>query len=324
MTAGSLLKHPRPGRPGEAASRARARADRLPARAGRWMWANRAITIILLIWLVIALMAAFPQLFTSAPPNAQQLDAHLKQPGSAGHPLGTDQLGNDIYTQLVYGARTSVLVGLGTVLIGSSVGVLIALVSGYVRLARGPLDILVDVNMAFPGLLLALSLVVMIGYANVWLLSLILGATGWTAYTRVLTGVVRSLREREFILAARTSGTRQMVIIFGHILPNIMTTVRVLAVVDFSRAVLAEASLSFLGLGIQPPAVSWGLMLGQGQDYVYTAWWLVVFPGVAIAIVVLTFTVMATILQARADPARRLLRRRVRLTSASHREPSVS
>jgi peptide/nickel transport system permease protein len=292
-----------------------ARPRRSPGLAGRlkdvarWVWLNKALTVILLVWLLILLVAIFPGWFTSGDPNAQQLLDRLQPPGSPHHVLGTDQLGNDILTELIYGTRTSVIVGVGAVLIGGSIGTVAGMISGYANKASTVVGVVLDVAMAFPGILLALSVVIMIGHANEWILAIVLGVTGWTAYTRVLTGVVRSLRTREFVLAARASGRGPIAIAFGHILPNIATPLRILAVVDMSRAVLAEAGLSFLGLGIQPPSVSWGLMLGGSEDYVYTAWWLVVMPGIAIGIVVLSLTVLASVLQARSDPARRLLRR---------------
>ena len=148
----------------------------------------------------------------------------------------------------------------------------------------------------------------MLGHSSVPLLAVVLGLTGWTAYARVIGGVVTSLREREFIEAARASGQGAFAQVMQHIVPNIAGPAAVLAILDLSRVILAEASLSFLGLGIEPPTVSWGLMLGASEDYIYRAWWLVTFPGVAIAIVVLAANIIANTLQRSADPGRRTLR----------------
>jgi peptide/nickel transport system permease protein len=274
-----------------------------------WILRNKSLSIGIAIWIVTLLAALFPWLFTSQDPNTQDLLVRLAPPGTPHHPLGTDELGQDVYTRLVYGARTSVAVGFGAVLVGGTLGVTAGVIAGYFRRADGLVSGLIDVKMAFPGLLLALAIVVMIGHSNVLILSIVLGLTGWTAYARVLRGLVISLRQREFVVAARASGQRPTRIIVAHILPNIAGTISVLAVLDLSRAILAEAGLSFLGLGIQPPAVSWGLMLATAEEYIYTAWWLVTFPGLAIALVVLAANMIANALQAKMDPERRTIKR---------------
>jgi peptide/nickel transport system permease protein len=149
----------------------------------------------------------------------------------------------------------------------------------------------------------------MIGHADITVLAIVLGLTGWTAYARILRGLVMSLREREFVVASRANGMGPLRTIVAHILPNVAGTISVLAVLDLSRAVLSEAGLSFLGLGIQPPVVSWGLMLGAAQEYLYVAWWLVTFPGIAIALVVLAANMIANTLQTKMDPDRRTVKR---------------
>jgi peptide/nickel transport system permease protein len=272
------------------------------------MWRNKAVTIAIGVWAVVLLAAAFPSLFTSADPNGKDFLSVLQPPFHADHILGTDELGEDVYARIVYGARTSVEVGAGAVAIGALLGVVAGILAGYTKRARGVIGFLVDVKMAFPGLILALAVVVMVGHSSIPLLALVLGLTGWTAYTRVIGGVVTSLREREFIEAARASGQGTFAQAVHHIVPNIAGAVAVLAILDLSRVILAEASLSFLGLGIEPPTVSWGLMLGASEDYIYRAWWLVTFPGVAIAVVVLGANIIANLLQRSADPGRRALR----------------
>jgi peptide/nickel transport system permease protein len=270
---------------------------------------NKLFALSVLVWLVVLLAAIFPSLFAHGDPNNQELLARLSKPGTAGHPLGTDELGQDIYTRIVYGARTSVAVGFGAVAVGCLIGTFLGVVGGFFRRANSTVSALIDVKMAFPGLLLALAIVVMLGHSNIFILAIVLGLTGWTAYARILRGLVLSLRQREYVAAAKASGLPPYRVIVAHILPNISGTIMVLAVLDLSRAVLAEAGLSFLGLGIQPPQVSWGLMLAASESYISTAWWLVTFPGVAIALVVLAANLIANTLQGWMDPERRTVRR---------------
>jgi peptide/nickel transport system permease protein len=277
-------------------------------RAAGWARSNVLLTAALLIWAVVVLAAVAPSLFGSGDPNTQDLLNLFAHPGKSHHLLGTDDLGEDVYARLVHGARVSVAVGLGAVAIGGVIGIALGVIGGYSRRADWIVTALVDIKMAFPGLLLSLAIVIMLGHSSIPILILILGLTGWTAYARVIRSVVRSLRGREFIVAARAGGSGHMRIVFGHILPNIVGPASVLAVLDLSRVILAEAALSFLGLGIQPPSVSWGLMLGASRDYIYNAWWLVTFPGIAIGLLVLATNIVANRLQATMDPSRRTSR----------------
>jgi peptide/nickel transport system permease protein len=278
------------------------------ARGAHWLVRHKLLAFALAIWAVTVLAACFPWLLAGGDPNAQDLPARLTAPEVGHHLLGTDELGEDVYTRLVYGARTSMLVGFGAVAIGGVAGTVLGLAGGYCRRGGRIVAALVDVQMAFPGLLLFITIVVMVGRASVLILAIILGATGWAGYARVVRGLVLSLRKREFVLAARASGCGSLRIIATHLVPNIAGTLTVLAVLDLCRAILAEATISFIGLGIQPPTVSWGLMLAAGRDYMNTALWLVTFPGIAIALVVLSATVIANELQNRVDPLRRTLR----------------
>jgi len=285
-----------------------ARAGSAALRALRWIAGNKILTLALAVWGVVILSAAFPALFASSDPNAKNFIVVLAKPGTAHYFLGSDELGESVYTRLVYGCRTSVEVGFGAVAIGAVIGIAAGVIAGFFRRADGFIGYLVDVKMAFPGLILVLAVVVMLGHSSIGVLAVVLGLTGWTAYARLIRGVVLSLRNREFLEAARASGQRPFAQIFHHVLPNIAGPAGVLAIIDLSRVVLAEASLSFLGLGIQPPAVSWGLMLGASEDYIYRAWWLVTFPGLTIAIVVLAANLIANSLQQTSDPGRRTLR----------------
>lgn len=275
-----------------------------------WCWRNKALVLAAVIWLILICAAAFPSWFASGDANAQDLLLRLAPPGTPHHPLGTDELGEDVYTRLVYGARTTCLVGFGAVAVGGVIGITLGMVGGYFRRANGVVTTIINIKMAFPGLLLALTVVVALGRSSIPILVLVIGLIGWTRYARVLRGLSLSLRERDFIAASKMSGSGSIRILAFHILPNVAGAISVLAVLDLSSAVLAEAGLSFLGFGIEPPLVSWGLMLAAGEDYIYQAWWLVTFPGIAIALVVLAANIVARVLQQWFDPTGRTVRRR--------------
>jgi peptide/nickel transport system permease protein len=296
------------------------RSRRVGTSGAQWLKSHKVVAAALAVWCIVLLAAAFPSLFTSGDPNGQNIIEHLARPLSPHHVLGTDELGEDVYTRLVYGARTSVEVGFGAVFIGAVLGILAGIAGAYFRRVGAVVSGLFDVKMAFPGLILALAVVVMIGHSSVGILAVVLGLTGWTVYARVIRGVVLTLREREFIEASHASGQGVFRQIVSHILPNIAGTASVLAILDLSRVILAEASLSFLGLGIQPPTVSWGLMLGASENYIYVAWWLVTFPGITIAVVVLAANLIANSLQRTADPTRRNLRDTLSLRNVGRTE----
>jgi peptide/nickel transport system permease protein len=289
------------------AAGARSAGPRVVAAAG-WIARNKVLSLAILVWVVALFAAAFPQLLTSRDPNDQELVSRLIPPlgfeGAAReHPLGTDTLGADVYSRLVYGTRTTVIVSFLGVAIGLTLGMLAGLIGGYFRRSVGTaVAALIDVQMAFPGILLALVIAVMLGTSGTLTLAVVIGITGWAAYARILRGMVLSLREREFVTAARASGSGAARIMRLHLVPNVASTTSVLAVIDLSRAILTEASLSFLGLGIHAPTQSWGLMLAEGQAVIYTSWWLVTIPGVAIALLVLSANVIANSLQGRVDP----------------------
>jgi peptide/nickel transport system permease protein len=263
----------------------------------------------MLIWGVAIVAALFPSLLAHGDPNEQDLLARLLPPRTPGHLLGTDQLGEDVYTRLVYGARTSVVVGLAAVALGATIGTIAGLIGGYFGWARGLIGTLIDIQMAFPGLLLAIAIAVMVGGGSIVTLILILGLTGWAGYARVLRGLTISLRERDFVRASVSSGASHARILITHILPNVAPTLAVVAVLDLSRVILSEATLSFIGYGVQPPTVSWGLMLATGKDYIYTAWWLVTLPGIAVALLVIAVNLIAHSLQAEVDPLRQTVKR---------------
>lgn len=261
----------------------------------RLRWAG-IISGALLVLLV--LVAVFAPLLTPHDPTGGELVDLLRPPvwaegGSWSHPLGTDSLGRDELSRLMYGARISLLVGLVAAVIASVVGVPLGLLSGYLG---GRVDSVivgvVNVMMAFPFLLLTL-LVASVTGPGLRNVLLILGLTGWPIYTRVIRSVVLELRERTFVTNARVMGLSHLRVMFRHVLPGVWPTFLVLTSLQIGHMILAEAFLSFLGLGIQPPTPTWGGMLNEGRAYIYGQWWLTTFPGIAILITVLCVNLLS-------------------------------
>jgi peptide/nickel transport system permease protein len=222
--------------------------------------------------------------------------------GLGRSPLGRDQLGRDILSRILYGSRVTLVIALASVVLGGVVGVAVGLLAGY----RGGLDDqvhmrIVDVQLAFPLMLLALMIVAAIGpsFAN---LVVVLALTSWTRYARIVRGEVLVLIEREFVQSAIAAGAGAMRIALRHILPNLMAPVIVVASLELARVIVLESALSFLGIGIQPPAPSWGRMLADSRTYVATAWWLATFPGLAIMLVVLGINLLGDWLRDTLDP----------------------
>lgn len=277
----------------------------------------------LIVIVLLLLSAIFAPLIAPYDPSVQDIMSRLKPPmwldgGNAAHILGTDHLGRDVLSRLLYGTRISLFVGFGTVALAGSFGVLFGLISGYLGgRVDAVLVAIVDTNVAFPGLLLALLILAVIGPSTSTVI-VVLALNGWMVYARMTRGIVLSMRATPYIEAAETIGCTPGRVLIRHILPNLTSPLLTLATLEFARIVLAEAALSFLGLGIQPPATSWGLDVAQGKEYMFRAWWLVTFPGLAIALTVLAINLVASWLRVTLDPverekrfARRFLRRQV-------------
>jgi peptide/nickel transport system permease protein len=238
---------------------------------------------------LVAIAAVAPDRVWPVNPLSQNLAARLHPPawmgGDWSHPLGFDDVGRDVLARVVYGARVSVAVGIIAVGIGCTLGTGLGILAGF---AGGRLDSIImmlsDIQLAVPFVLLAIAVVAVLG-PNLINLILVIGVGSWANYARVIRSVTLSVREQEFVQAARCLGGSKSRIVLRHILPNLLSTVIVLATLELARAILAESTLSFLGLGVQPPQPSWGVMIFVGTGYLATAWWIAVFPGVALLLV---------------------------------------
>lgn len=261
----------------------------------------------LVVLLLLVLAAVLAPLIVSGNIETQNIFNRLKPPlwvdaKGAMHLAGTDHLGRDVFGRLIYGSRISLLVGIVAVAFGGSVGLLLGLLAGYYG---GFLDSAImrftDMQLAFPFLLLALALVTILG-PSIFNVILVLALTSWINYAKVVRGDVLQLRGREFVQAARVLGIPRYRIIFRHILPNVMSSFLVVASFQVAALIIAESSLSFLGLGVPNSIPTWGTMLADGREYVRDAWWLAVFPGVAIMLAALSFNIIGDGLRDLLDP----------------------
>jgi peptide/nickel transport system permease protein len=267
------------------------------------------IGAVLLILLLIC--AVFAAQIAPYDPNQVQVVNRLKPPfwmagGSLAHPLGTDQVGHDMLSRIIYGARISMLVGVSTVVVSGVLGTLLGVVAGY---RRGWSDAIVmrvgEIQLAFPLILLAIAVLTVLG-PGVNNLILVLGTYGWVIFARVVRAQTLSWREKEFVDAARSMGASSTRIMHRHILPNVYATLIVIASFAMATNVLAEASLSFLGLGAPPSVPSWGAMLASARDYLQDAWWLATFPGIALMLTILSINVVGDWLRDYLDPRLRI------------------
>lgn len=280
------------------------------ARRHRTLWRdafgrlvqNRLALVGGFIVVLIALVAIFAPIIAPYPYEKPDFAAINQFPGAPGHLLGTDELGRDFLSRLIFGAQVSMLVGLGAQFIVFIIGVPIGAIAGY---AAGRVDTLlmrfVDVMYAFPQLLFVILIMAWRGpgLANIFIA---IGITGWVTLARLTRAEFLSMRERDYVLAARAAGTSPWRLITRHMLPNALTPIIVALTFGVPQAIFTEASLSFIGVGIRPPRPSWGQMVGQYFANIQSYWFMAVFPAVAIAVVMLTFTFFGDGLRDALDP----------------------
>jgi len=254
--------------------------------------------------IVIALLfavAAVPSLVTDRDPNRIDI-LRILAPPSAEHPLGTDELGRDVLSRMVHGARISLEVGFVATGIATAIGLVVGLIAGfYGRWVDGVLMRFVDIMLCFPSFFLILAVIAFLGPSIINIM-VVIGLTHWMGAARLIRAETLSLKERDFVAAARAQGAGNLRIIFRHILPNALAPVLVWATLGVAGAILVESSLSFLGIGVQPPTPSWGNILTAGKDNIEFAWWLSVYPGLAILVTVLGYYLLGEGIQDAADP----------------------
>ncbi len=254
----------------EMTSRPGVQADELPLNLKIGM-------AVVIAWVLLAVLAPW---VTPADPNALDLDNVLQPPGAAGL-MGTDQVGRDVFTRVVFAARIDLWIGFAGVVLPLLIGVTAGLFSGYFGGAADALLMrVVDITLAFPFFVLVLAIVAALG-PGVGNLIIALALVGWVSYARLVRAEVMVIRNAEYIQAVRTLGFNRFYILFRHVMPNAMAPVIVYAMTDMLLVILAGAGLGFIGLGVQPPTAEWGAMIADGQPYIEEAWWISLFPGLA-------------------------------------------
>jgi peptide/nickel transport system permease protein len=276
-------------------------------RLWRLKWSVAAAVLMLLI----VASAVFAPVVAPDNPLAVDIKHRLAPPawmhgGALDHLLGTDQVGRDLLSRVIYGGRVSLVVGVAAVVISASIGVLLGLGAGYFG---GRVDwtimTLVNIMLTFPFVLLALAVIAVLGPSLVNMI-FVLGIADWPLYARVIRAETLSLREREFVTASRALGLGHLRIMFRQILPNLVSLIVVIATLQVARVIILESFLSFLGLGIQPPTPAWGNMLGEGRVYLLNSWWIAAFPGLAIFVTTLAINLMGNGLRDWLDPHMKL------------------
>lgn len=261
------------------------------------LWKLRMGTFGLLIAVFVCFVAIFASFIAPYSPYEADITKRLMPPlwkegGSTDHILGTDHVGRDLLSRIIFGSRVSLLVGFASVIISVTIGVFLGLISGYYgKIADWIISSIVNIILTFPFVLLALAVIAVVGPSFQNML-VVLGLTSWPVYTRVVRSEVMKWKQLDFVEAARAIGMRSNRILFSQIFPNILNSVLVLSSLQVARFIILEAFLSFLGLGVQPPTPSWGGMLGDSRVYMLTAWWLATFPGLAIFVTTLGISLM--------------------------------
>jgi ABC-type dipeptide/oligopeptide/nickel transport system permease subunit len=285
----------------------------LPPRRSRTMLVLRRLAskpgavfgiAVILLFVVFALV---PQLIAPHDPYAQALIRRLKPPsfmdrGVDGYLLGTDQLGRDTLSRIIYGARVTLMVSLFAVVVSAFIGIWAGLAAGFFGgRVDGIILRLIDMQLAFPVVLLVIAIVAVVGPSLTNLIFL-MGLSAWPRFARIVRGSVLSVRGLEYIEAARSIGAGKLRVMLRHILPNILSAIIVYASFELARMILLEATLSFLGLGVQPPTPTWGGMINDGKNYLSISWAVSLFPGIAIALIILAFNLLGDELRDALDP----------------------
>ncbi len=276
-------------------------------RLSRELLADK-VTFIAFLYLVVLVAASlFADQVAPYDPHRQDVWMRLLPPGTPGHLLGTDYLGRDYLSRLIHGGRISLSIGVGAVSISMILGLVLGMLAGYYRgITEAIVMRLVDAKFALSSSVLVALMVVMIGPGAITLL-LVLGLVSWVLHTRIVRGTILQLREVLFIEAAHAFGASPRRIILTHFLPNIAFVMFSLGVLEVARMMTTEAGLSFLGFGVQPPDISWGLLIAGGREYLNKAWWLVTFPGLLITFTVIAINLLGSWLRGRFNPFQRRL-----------------
>ncbi len=269
---------------------------------------GKTAVIICAAYLCVAVVCAIvPGLVAPYDPYAQDLIMRLKPPsfldgGAPGHLLGTDHLGRDTLSRIIYGARITLVISVLAVAVSMVVGVSAGLAAGFYGGRTDAVILrLIDMQLAFPVILLVIAVVAVVG-PSLTNLIVIMGLSGWPRFARIVRGAVLSVRGLEYVEAARAIGAAQIRIMTHHILPNIMSAIIVYASFEVARMILLEATLSFLGLGVQPPTPTWGGMINDGRAYITISWWVSFVPGIVIAAIILAFNILGDELRDALDP----------------------
>jgi peptide/nickel transport system permease protein len=269
-----------------------------------------SIVACFVVVVALVLAAIFAPLVSPHDPTKQSLIIRNRPPvWVAGHvsgfPLGTDDLGRDILSRVLYGARVSLGIGLLATIIGTVLGTVLGVIAGYFRGAADWIIMLaVDAQLAMPFIIIAIAAIAAFG-KGIPILIVLAGVSGWMLFARACRSTVLSLNEREFVTAARAMGASDARILTRHILRNLFSIVLVIVTIDLRRIILFESTLSFLGLGVQPPTPSWGAMLAKGRELLNTAWWISLFPGVALMLTILAVSLIGDWLRDLLDPTLR-------------------
>ncbi|MFD2925008.1 ABC transporter permease [Halobacillus naozhouensis] len=289
------------GRSGVETEIKKQKKERMLVKTIKRMLKNKLAVFGLIIIAIQVTMAIFAPLFAGYDPVEQDLPNAQLGIGTEGHWLGTDNYGRDVWSRIVFGARISLIVGVTSVSLGLIGGVFLGLLSGYFKKLDGPIMRVVDLLFAFPGILLAMLIIAMLGTS---LVNVVIAISIWSIPTcaRIVRGSVLSVKKQEYILAMRSLGASSTRILFKHILPNCMAPIIVFATMRMATAILSTAALSFLGLGAQPPTPEWGAMIATGQDFMFTSPHLTIIPGIAIMLVVFAFNVVGDGLRDALDP----------------------